>query len=120
MPAVSVSDLRDEWLFRARNLYTPATNYEAQRAYLWAQYQALTAEGDAEGTSTSADGSAAAFQWRGATPEEKRMALKTAIEKLEGLIGGDVASQFSKPFGFKFVGTPHETFDGPGSSGISL
>lgn len=115
---VSVSDLRDEWLFRARNLHAP-TDYAVQKKYLWAQYLIATGEGDAEGLSMGMDGGSSQFQWRGATPEEKRLALKQAVEHLEGLIAGNVASQFAKPFGFKWVGTPHETFDGPGSSSIS-
>lgn len=112
---VSVSDLSAEWLFRARNLYS-ATDYTAQKAYLWREYVTLTGEGDAEGISVSQEGTSSQFQWRGASPDEKRQALRMAIEKLEGLIAGDVASQFSKPFGFRFVGTPHETFDGPTST----
>lgn len=107
---VSVSDLRQEWLFLARNLY-PTTDYTSQKTYLWKEYTALTAAGDAEGTAASKDGANGAFQWRGATPEEKRLALRGAIEHLEGLIAGEVASQYAKPFGFKFVGTPHETFE---------
>lgn len=115
---VSVSDLRDEWLFIARNLFT-ATDYTSQKNYLWQKFQTLTGEGDAEGTSASMDGSSSTFQWRGATMEEKRQALRAAIEHLEGLIAGNVASQYAKPFGFKWVNTPHENFDAPGSTAIA-
>jgi hypothetical protein len=100
MAAVSISDLTSDYLFHARMLY-PASS-ESQRAWLSDQYLAEAEDrSGAEVTSTSYAGNSHAAQFRASNPEERRNALRKAIEEVEATIAGSVASQFAKPFGFR-------------------
>lgn len=108
MAAVSISDLTSDYLFHARMLY-PA-NAESQKSWLIEQYLAEADDrSGAEITSTSYIGSSHAAQFRASNPEERRNALRKAIEEVEATIAGSVASQFAKPFGFRFTGNPFNT-----------
>jgi len=106
--AVSISDLSSDYLFHARMLY-PAS-MENQKSWLSDQYliEANDRSG-AEVTNTSYVGSSHAAQFRASNPEERRNALRKAIEEVEANIAGSVASQFAKPFGIRFTGTPFTT-----------
>lgn len=100
MAAVSISDLTSDYLFHARMLY-PAS-LESQKTWLSDQYLAEAEDrSGAEVTSTSYAGSSHAAQFRASNPEERRNALRKAIEEVEATIAGSVASQFAKPFGFR-------------------
>ncbi len=111
--AATVSELREDLLFHARLLHPTAT---AQKQWLVDLYLEQAAAGNAEALSVSSEGSSSTFQWRGTSPEDRRLALKDAIEHLEAVIAGATAASYSRPFGFRFVGTPHETFEGPSST----
>lgn len=107
MPAVSIQDLTSDYLFEARIL-TPDDN-AAQLAWLIEQYQTEAADrSGAEITGTSFQGSSHSAQFRASTPEDRRHALRAALESVEATIAGATAAQFSKPFGFRFLGTPGE------------
>jgi hypothetical protein len=105
MPAVSIKDLTSDYLFEAR-MRSPTDN-AAQLQWLTDLYIAEAEDrSGAEITSTSFSGNAHAAQFRASTPEDRRHALRSAIESVEATIAGATAAQFSKPFGFKFLGTP--------------
>jgi hypothetical protein len=107
MPAVSISDLTDDYLFEARILH-PSSN-AGQLTWLTGLYQAEALDrSGAEITSASFSGNSHAAQFRASTPEDRRHALRKAIEHVEAVIDGATASQFAKPFGFRFNGTPAE------------
>lgn len=110
MPAVSISDLTSDYLFEAR-IRAPGDN-AAQLQWLTDLYL-LEAEdrSGAEITATSFTGNAHSAQFRASTPEDRRHALRAAIETVEATIAGATAAQFSKPFGFKFLGTPAAILD---------
>lgn len=112
--AATVSELREDLLFHARLLYP--SDSSSQKQWLTTLYLDLAASGNAEAVSVSGDGGSSTFQWRGTSPEDRRLALKDAIEHLEAVIAGATAASYSRPFGFKFVGTPHETFEGTNST----
>lgn len=108
MAAVSISDLTSDYLFHARMLY-PA-NAEDQKSWLSDRYLAEADDrSGAEVTSLSFVGSSHAAQFRASNPEERRNALRKAIEEVEATIAGSVASQFAKPFGFRFTGNSFNT-----------
>lgn len=111
MPAaVSISDLSSDYLFHAR-LLSPDNN-AAQLDWLRARYlEEAEDRTGAEITSTSFAGNAHAAQFRASTPEDRRNALRTAIETVEARIAGATAEQYRKPFGFRFSGTPAEVLD---------
>ena len=105
MPAVSINDLTSDYLFEAR-IRSPTDN-AAQLQWLTDLYIAEAEDrSGAEITSTSFSGNSHAAQFRASTPEDRRHALRAAIESVEATIAGATAAQFSKPFGFKFLGTP--------------
>ncbi len=105
--AEDLSRLKTTWLFEARQLHG-AANLTEQRDWLWAEYQKIKEGGLSEVTAHSFNGQSGAAQYRGASPQDNLQALQAAIEELEGLIAGAVASNFAKPFGFRFLGTPAE------------
>lgn len=108
MPAVSISDLTSDYLFEAR-IRSPSDN-AAQLQWLTDLYLAEAADrSSAEITSTSFSGNAHAAQFRASTPEDRRHALRAAIETVEATIAGATADQFRKPFGFLFLGPPAAT-----------
>lgn len=110
MPAVSTSDLTSDYLFHAR-LLSPGDN-AAQLAWLSARYlEEAEDRTGAEITSTSFAGNAHAAQFRASTPEDRRNALRAAIENVEAKIAGATADQYRKPFGFRFLGTPAAILD---------
>lgn len=108
MPGVSISDLTSDYLFEARILH-PSDN-QAQLDWLIAQYQAEAADRvGAEITATSFKGSTHSAQFRNSTADERRSALRSACETLEATIAGATAEQYRKPFGFRFLGSPHDS-----------
>ena len=66
-----------------------------QKKWLYGLYQKLVKLGNAEITAHSFEGASHSAQFRGATPEDYRLALMSAIETLEGLIAGNVAHSAS-------------------------
>lgn len=108
--AANLSELTDDYLFRARNKY-PATDYTAQKLWLYELYEQFAENGDAEVTATTFKGSSSTLQFRSATPEDHRLALKAAIEKLEDLIAGATAESFRKPFGIRWTSAPAIALD---------
>lgn len=105
MPAVSISDLTSDYLFEAR-IRSPGDN-AAQLQWLTDLYLVESEDrSSAEITATSFTGNSHSAQFRASTPEDRRHALRAAIESVEATIAGATAAQFSKPFGFKFLGTP--------------
>lgn len=107
MPAVSINDLTSDYLFEAR-MRSPTDN-AAQLQWLTDLYIAEAEDrSGAEITSTSFSGNSHAAQFRASTPEDRRHALRKAIETVEATIAGATASQFGKPFGFRFSGNPAE------------
>lgn len=110
MPGVSISDLTSDYLFEARILHTG--NNQAQLDWLIEQYQAEAADrSGAEVTATSFKGSSHSAQFRASTPDERRSALRSACETVEATIAGATAEQFRKPFGFRFLGSPHDSLE---------
>lgn len=111
MPAaVSIADLADDYLFEAR-VRQPDSLAE-QKKWLTDLYLAEAVDrSGAEITSSSFAGNAHAQQFRASTPEDRRHALRNAIEQLEAQIAGATAANFRKPFGFRFVGTPAAILD---------
>lgn len=107
--AVSISELRREYLFRAG--LQVGSDSAAKRVFLIGLYEAVIAGGDAEAVAIGGEGSSSSWQFRGATPEDHRLALMEAIESLDGLIAGDTAAAFSRPFGFRFTNPPHTALD---------
>lgn len=110
MPAVSISDLTSDYLFHAR-LLSPGNN-AAQLEWLSGLYLAEAEDrSGAEITATSFTGNAHSAQFRASTPEDRRNALRSAIETVEAKIAGATADNFRKPFGFKWLGTPAAILD---------
>lgn len=108
--AANLSQLTDDYLFRARNLY-PATDYVAQKDWLWGLYQEVLDAGDSEVTNFTFKGASNQSQFRGASPEDHRLSLKASIEQLESKIAGATASNFKRPFGFRWGFPPAVALD---------
>ena len=108
--AANISEITDDYLFQGRNKF-PATDYTAQKAWIYGLYEEFTANGDAEVTATTFKGSSSTLQFRGATPEDHRLALKAAIENLEAKIAGATAESFRRPFGFCWTQPPAFALD---------
>jgi len=109
MPGVSISDLTSDYLFEARILH-PDDN-TAQKTWLVGLYQAEAADRTgAEITAQSFKGSSHSAQFRSSTADERRSALRCAIESVESVIAGDVANSHRRMFGFRFAPgcAPHE------------
>jgi len=86
----------------------------AQLQWLTDLYLAATEDRTgAEITSTSFEGSAHAAQFRASSPEDRRLALKAAIEEVEATIAGAVTKSLSRPFGIRFAAgcAPAEVLD---------
>jgi hypothetical protein len=108
MPGVSISDLTSDYLFEARIRYT--SDNQGQLSWLIEQYTAEAADrSGAEITATSFKGSSHSAQFRASTPDERRSAIRSAIETVEATIAGATATEFRKPFGFRFLGSPHDS-----------
>lgn len=112
--AVSVSELTDEYLFYVGELFPG--DYAKQRDWLFDQYKTRLGLGDGEVTQMSFDGSMTQTQFRGATPEDHRMALKNAIEQVKAIIDGELANSIKKPFGFRFNSPPYNELESPSST----
>lgn len=108
--AANLSELTDEYLFQAKNEY-PATDYAAQKDWLYSIYKQFVEDGSAEVTATTFKGSSSTIQYRGANPEDHRLALKAAIETLEAKIAGATADSYRKPFGFRWTSAPAIALD---------
>lgn len=107
--AISISELRREYLFRAG--LQVGSDSAAKREFLIELYEAVIAGGDAEAVAIGDEGSSSSWQFRGATPEDHRLALMEAIESLDSLIAGNTSSAFARPFGIRFINPPHTAFD---------
>lgn len=108
--ADDLSTLKKNWLFRAR-MEKGSGNHQAQVEWLFEQFKAIEAGGLAEVTSLSFAGESSSSQYRGPSPQDQLNAIQAAIEDLEALIDGQVASSFSKPFGFRFSPSPAVVLD---------
>ena len=102
--AASISDITREYLFYVGELYP--SDYTAQRTWLFARYEEYRAAGDAEVTSVSFQGQSSTSQFRGASNEDHRLALMSAIENVKGILAGQNTTSQSKPFGFRFSSAP--------------
>jgi len=109
--AYALSQLTQSWLFRAR-MEKGAGNTQQQIDWLYSRYKDFEESGPAEVTSTSFSGQAASMQHRGPSPQENMDAIQAAIESLEETLAGQAASNFKKPFGFRFSPGPAQTLDG--------
>lgn len=110
MPAVSISDLTSDYLFHAEMLSPDST--AAQLEWLSGLYLVEAEDrSSAEITATSFTGNSHSAQFRASTPEDRRHALRAAIESVKATIAGATASQFAKPFGFRFNGPPAAILD---------
>jgi hypothetical protein len=107
--AENLSMLTKRWLFKAR--MECGTDAAAQKGWLWEQYQAIEATGTAEVTATGYHGQTASMQHRGESPSDNLHAIQAAIEHLESEIAGAAASNFAKPFGFRFAPAPAAALD---------
>lgn len=108
MPAVNIADLTSDYRFHVRLLH-PSDN-AAQLEWLSKLYLAEADDrSGAEITASSFQGSSHSAQFRASTPEDRRNALRLAIEEVESLIDGAAASSLKRPFGFTFGPgqTPH-------------
>jgi len=108
--AATLSQLTDDYLFEARIAYP--NDYNAQKDSLVIKYQLAVAArdgGDAEVTGSTFKSNTSQIQFRGATPEDHRLAIKAAIEQVEAIIAGETASQFNRPFAIRFVEGPSTT-----------
>ena len=112
--AANISQLSDDYLFRAQLLY-PATDYAAQRAWLAGLYLEAAELDGSEVTNFTFKGSSSQSQFRGATPEDYRLALKAAIQQIDSLIAGATASNFKRPFGFRWNLPPAVALDNAAS-----
>lgn len=102
MAAVNISDLTSDFRFHARMLYRGDT--AAQLDWLTQQYLLLAEDKTgAEITAHAFEGSSHSAQFRDSSPEQRRMAVKAAIEELEAEIAGEVANSARRPFGFRFA-----------------
>ena len=82
-----VRALQADYLFDARRKFG-ASDYAAQIDWLGTLYDAYSADRTAaEITAQSFEGASHSAQYRGATPEELRQAVRLAIEHLEVLSG---------------------------------
>ena len=113
-PDVSVANLtqlRDDYLFEARITYDG--DLAQQKQWLISKYQELADDrSGGEVTNTAFDGSAANVQYRGSTPEERRQALRMAIEHLEALEADDLASAAApRVFAIRFNQSPFYALD---------
>jgi len=67
-----------------------SSSLSAQKTWLTTQFSSEFTGGTSEVTSLTQEGSSSAFQWRGSTSEERRAALRRAIEDITAEIAGDV------------------------------
>lgn len=107
--SVNIADLVSDYLFHARIQY-PGDNAE-QLAWLTGLYLAEAEDrSGAEITATSFKGGSHSAQFRASTPDDRRTALQQAIEAVEAVIAGAVASSLRRPFGVRFGAgyAPHE------------
>jgi hypothetical protein len=108
--AANISQLSDDYLFRAKLLYSP-TDYATQRTWLAGLYLDAAELDGSEVTNFTFKGASSQSQFRGATPEDYRLALKSAIEQLDSLIAGATASNFKRPFGVRWGFPPAVALD---------
>lgn len=102
MAAVNIADLTSDYRFHARILHRG--DNAAQLQWLSDQYLLLAQDkSGAEITAHAFEGSSASTQFRDSSPEQRRMALKAAIEELEAEIAGEVANSARRPFGIRFA-----------------
>lgn len=119
--AANISQLTDDYLFEARLAYP--SDLPAQKASLIEKYLAAVAArdgGDAEVTNTTFKGNSSQAQFRGASPEDHRLALKSAIEQLENQIAGATAAAYTRPFGFRWTSAPAIVLDNAGGTPFTV
>lgn len=107
--ATLIQQLKDDYLFEAR--ITCPDDLPGQRTLLVEWYkQAAADRSSGEVTSTNMEGASASVQFRGSTPEERRQALRLAIEHIEALQADDVAAASApRVFAIRFSEPPHAT-----------
>lgn len=103
--------LRDDYLFHARIQYPG--DVAGQKDWLITGYLELAKDGSGgEVTNTNFDGSAASVQYRGYTPDERRQAMRLAIEHLEALEAEDKAAAAApRAFAVRFTEPPFYALD---------
>jgi len=102
MAAVNIADITSDYRFHARMLYRADTAAQLQ----WMTDQYLLLADDRSGREITAhafEGSSHSAQFRDSTPEQRRLAVKAAIEALENEIAGLVTDSERRPFGFRFA-----------------
>lgn len=77
-----IGKIRDDYLFEARLRFDD--DLDQQKDWLKGLYLAMDRDGG-EVTGTSMEGSTTNFQYRGSHPEDRRQALRQAIEHIEAL-----------------------------------
>jgi hypothetical protein len=103
--AADIQALKDDYLFEAGLRFTDLSE---RREWLKAEFLLLVEDrSGGEVTSTAFEGSTANVQFRGSTPEERRMALRQAIEHLDALLNAEVsAASAPRLFGIRFTDAP--------------
>lgn len=104
--ATDIQSLTKDYLFEAGLLYSAVAE---KREWLVERYKELAEDrSSGEVTGTMFDGQSANVQFRGSTPEERRTALRQAIEHCDSLIAEEVsAAGAPRLFGFRFTDSPH-------------
>lgn len=106
MPA-DVQALKKDYLFESSLLFSGLSE---RREWLVARYQeAAEDRSGGEVTASSFEGSSSNVQFRGSTPEERRTALRQAIEHIDSLLVEEqAAASAPRLFGFRFTDPPAE------------
>lgn len=104
--ATDIQALTKDYLFEAGLLYSAVAE---KREWLVVRYKELADDrSSGEVTSTMYDGQSANVQFRGSTPEERRTALRQAIEQCDALLENEKgAAGAPRLFGFRFTDSPH-------------
>jgi hypothetical protein len=103
--AADIQALKSDYLFEAGLRFADVGEKRAWLADLYLRESEDRSGGEV--TSTAFEGSTANVQFRGSTPEERRMALRQAIEHLDALLAEDVAaSSAPRLFGIRFTDAP--------------
>lgn len=91
--AANIPELKAQYRLLAE-IEAPDTQ-AAQKTWLLARFRDECNGGVAEVTQLSLEGSSSGFQFRGSTSEERRAALRQAIEDITAEIAGDLSAQGS-------------------------
>ncbi|MDH4474863.1 MAG: hypothetical protein QE274_00190 [Verrucomicrobiaceae bacterium] len=103
--AADIQSLKNDYLFEAGLRFMDVSE---KRTWLADLYLAESEDrSGGEVTSTAFEGSASSVQFRGSTPEDRRAALRQAIEHLDALLAEEVAAASApRLFGIRFTDAP--------------